>query len=145
MTSKIFFSKASLPYLSTSALSFGAWFRQAGPPMQPFIQAIPSIKLASSIPLFFLRSAKLHCSMPLHTSAFNVTFSFPVSISPSLTASARPPLLAKIRPKYEASLSIVSSNFDKSKSLAANIASSSSNVITASTYSPALVSLTSIF
>ena len=49
IASPIVFSKASLPYLSTSALSLGPCVKQPAPPIQPPVQAIPSMKLPSKI------------------------------------------------------------------------------------------------
>ena len=44
------FSRASLPYLSISFLSFASWVRQPAPPIHPPTHAIPSIKLFLRIP-----------------------------------------------------------------------------------------------
>ena len=52
--SEMVFSKASRPYLSTSALFFSPWVRQPAPPIQPPMHAMPSMKLASSIFFVFL-------------------------------------------------------------------------------------------
>ena len=46
IASEIVFSKASRPYLSTSALFFSPWVRQPAPPIHPPTHAIPSIKFA---------------------------------------------------------------------------------------------------
>ncbi len=101
MASLMVFSKASLPYLSTSALFFSPWVRHPAPPIQPPIQAIPSIKLASSIPFLFLRRASLQASIPSHEQGFKrKSSSSPCSRRASATASERPPLRAKILPKY---------------------------------------------
>ena len=97
--SEIVFSKASLPYLSTSDLFFSPWVRQPAPPMQPPTQAIPSIKFASRAFLLFLRSAILHASIPSQETGLNSKSSIFCSLIACVTASVRPPLLAKILPK----------------------------------------------
>ena len=70
------FSIASLPYLSTSALFFSPCVRQPAPPIQPPIQAIPSMKFASRTFLFFLRRASLHSSIPSQAMGFRSKPSF---------------------------------------------------------------------
>ena len=60
------------------------WLRQAGPPMQPLSQAMPSMKFSLSLPLEAFRSAVLQSARPLQDTAFRVNCS---SVTPcSLSA-----------------------------------------------------------
>ena len=75
------------------------WLRQAGPPMQPPSQAMPSMKFSFSTPLLFFSSAALHSARPLQDTAWRSKLSMPsISRMASATASARPPQRAKPRP-----------------------------------------------
>ena len=102
IASKIVFSSASFPYLSTWALFFSPWVRHPAPPIQPPTHAMPSIKFSFKTFLLFLSRAFLHSSIPSHEIALSSKSSSPCSLKPSATASASPPQRAKILPKYEA-------------------------------------------
>ncbi len=67
------------------------------------------------------------------------------SFKDSFKESLSPPLLAKIRPKYDALSSTPSSSVVMSKSLLSNRACNSSNVMTASTYGFTFSSIISAF
>ena len=110
------------------------WLRHAGPPMQPFSHAMPSMKFSWSLPFDAFSSAVLQSAMPLQEIAFRSKSALPCSFSAYSTAVARPPQRANTRPKYDARSSLIGSMAFRSMPFASNRACITSNVIVQSTY-----------
>jgi hypothetical protein len=78
-------------------IPFTAWHIDAAPPVQPFLQAIPSIKLPFNLPAAARRNAFAHSSKPLQRTGFISTSIFCTSFA-CITPSVTPPVLPNTLP-----------------------------------------------